>query len=120
VTALRGSAMSRFNSGANIANPALLTQCRLGHFVFKGEANFDLICRSGEAWVTRIEVNYRSRVQPNAQATLAIGIFLNSNITISLAGRGGLNRKPCISTQPSARRRSNCSCVSTPSAVVVM
>jgi hypothetical protein len=53
--------MSRFNSGADIANPALLTQCRLGHCVFKGEANFDLICRSGEAWVTRIEVNYRSR-----------------------------------------------------------
>jgi hypothetical protein len=26
VTALRGSAMSRFNSGADIANPALLTQ----------------------------------------------------------------------------------------------
>src|ERR1019366_2151581 len=49
VTALRGSAMSRFNSGADIANPALLTQCRLGHCVFKGEANFDLICRSGES-----------------------------------------------------------------------
>src|SRR5271156_3190890 len=45
---------------------------------------------------------------------------LNSNCSISAAGRAALNRKPCTWLQPSARNQSSWSKVSTPSAVVVI
>jgi hypothetical protein len=39
---------------------------------------------------------------------------------MSLSGRAGLNKKPCISVQFRSRRVALCTSVSTPSAVVVM
>jgi hypothetical protein len=54
------------------------------------------------------------------QATLAWSRSSASSDMISAAGRGALNRKPCTAVQPSARSRSSCSRVSTPSAVVEM
>ena len=43
-----------------------------------------------------------------------------SSAARSARGRAGLNRKPCAWVQPCARRKSSCSAVSTPSAVVAM
>ncbi|MGQ7387966.1 hypothetical protein ACTGWU_10840, partial [Streptococcus suis] len=62
-------------------------------------------CRTVSKMYRRMSLS-RNRSSSHAQATSTMTEFLNINITASLAGRGGLNKYPCISVQPSAQRRS--------------